>query len=380
MVQMIRPRKPIERLQEYRPPREGRVGKIRLDFNENTVGCAPAVVRALRRTLQSEWLACYPEYEKGRATLARYFGVSKDEMLITNGVDDAIKLICDTFVDPGDSLVVPAPTFPIYQFFQDVAGGKTVHVCYNPGLRFPVERFVAAIRRGGRRTRWVALANPNNPTGTLISKPDLALILRSAPQSVVLVDEAYFDFSQATILPWIRRYKNLIVGRTFSKAFGLAGLRIGFLFGHRELMGLVRRAHAVFAVNAVGMAASVEATRHTREVDRYAAMVRTQRARLCRQLDALGIAWAPSAANFVLVRAGARAAEIARRLRTKHILVRDWSYDPHLRFYLRITVGTAAQMRRLTHELERLRRLIEPGAGADAWRDLMTYPPPEYFG
>ena len=135
---MIRPRKAVERLQKYRPPLEGRAGKLRLDFNENTVGCAPGVVRALRRALNTDWLSRYPEYEEGRAVLAEYFGVSKDEMLISNGVDDAIKLICDTFVDPGDKLVVPAPTFPIYQFFQDVAGGRTALVRYDEGLRLPV--------------------------------------------------------------------------------------------------------------------------------------------------------------------------------------------------------------------------------------------------
>ena len=391
MVETIQPRKPIERLQEYHPPREDRVGKIRLDFNENTVGCAPAVVRALRRSLQAEWLASYPEYERARATLARYFGVSKDEMLITNGIDDAIKLICDTFVDPGDRLVVPAPTFPMYRFFHDVAGGKTVDVCYDEGARsllFPVERMIDAIRHdegrrrrsaGAKAARWVALANPNNPTGTLIAKPHLARLLQAAPRTVILVDEAYFDFSQSTILPWIRKYPNLIVGRTFSKAFGLAGLRLGFLFASRRLMGLLGRAHAVFAVNSVAVAAALEEIRHTDEVERYAAMVRASRHRLSRELDRLGIAWAPSAANFVFIRAGASASEIARRLRARDILVRDWSYDPHLRPYLRITVGTASQMRRLIRELERLRRLIET-RGEKPWRDLMNYSPPEYFG
>jgi histidinol-phosphate aminotransferase len=373
---MIRPRKPIERLQKYRPPLEGRAGKLRLDFNENTVGCAPAVVRALGRALSPDLLSRYPEYEKSRALLAGYFGVSTDEMLITNGVDDAIKLICDVFVDPGDRLVIPAPTFPIYQFFQDVAGGKTVLVRYDEDLRLPVERIVKAINR---RTRWVALANPNNPTGTLIPQSDLRTILRAAPKAVVLVDEAYFDFSQATVLPWIRKYPNLLVSRTFSKAFGLAALRIGFLFGDPGLVGLMRRAHAVFAVNAVAIASALEAIRHVDYVERYARTIRANREMLSKRLEALEIAYAPSAANFVFIRAGARAPEIARRFRERDILIRDWGYDPHLRGYLRITVGTAVQMRRLVEELERVDHLIETREGARAWRDLMTYSPTGYF-
>ena len=373
---MIRPRKAVERLQKYRPPLEGRAGKLRLDFNENTVGCAPGVVRALRRALSTDWLSRYPEYEEGRAVLAEYFGVSKDEMLISNGVDDAIKLICDTFVDPGDKLVVPAPTFPIYQFFQSVAGGRTALVRYDEDLRLPVERILDAINS---RTRWVALANPNNPTGTIIPKGDLRVILEAAPRTLVLVDEAYFDFSGSTVLGWIRKYPNLAVSRTFSKAFGLAGLRIGFLFAHRELTGLMRRTHAVFAVNSLAVACALEAIRHQDYVRRYARMVQTNRALLCRRLDRMGVTYAPSAANFVFIRVGPKAPEIARRLREQDILVRDWSYDPHLKGYLRITIGTGAQTRRLIEEFERSQHLIETRDGARAWRDLMTYSPTGYF-
>ena len=373
---MIRPRKAVERLQKYRPPLEGRAGKLRLDFNENTVGCAPGVVRALRRALNTDWLSRYPEYEEGRAVLAEYFGVSKDEMLISNGVDDAIKLICDTFVDPGDKLVVPAPTFPIYQFFQNVAGGRTALVRYDENLHLPVERILDAINS---RTRWVALANPNNPTGTMIPKGDLRAILEAAPRTLVLVDEAYFDFSGSTVLPWIRKYPNLAVSRTFSKAFGLAGLRIGFLFANRELLGLLRRAHAVFAVNSLAVACALEAIQHEDYVRRYAKMVQTNRALLCRRLDRIGVTYAPSAANFVFIRVGSKAPEIARRLRQEDILVRDWCYDPHLKGYLRITIGTGAQTRRLIEEFERTQHLIETRDGARAWRDLMTYSPTGYF-
>lgn len=375
---MLRPRKAIERLPKYYPPEEGRAGKLRLDFNENTVGCPPGVVRFLRRALNPEWFSLYPEYEKSRAVLARYFGVSAKEMLITNGVDDAIKLICDVFVDPGDRLLTPTPTFAIYQFFQAVAGGKTDLVRYNygPGLRLPVDELLAAV---GQRTRWIALANPNNPTGTLIPKSDLRSILRGARDALVLVDEAYFDFSGETILPWIRNFPNLIVSRTFSKAFGLAGLRLGFLFANARLAGLLRRAHAVYAVNAVGIACAVEAIRHENHIRKYANMVRGSRAEFCRTLDSMHIAYAPTAANFVFVRVGRRGPEIARRLRERDILVRDWSYDPRLRGYLRLTIGTAEQMQRLTRELKRHLPMMESADEARSWTDLVNYRPAKVF-
>lgn len=373
---MIRPRKVVESLQKYRPPLEGRGGKLRLDFNENTVGCAPQVVRAIRRVLNADWLSRYPEYEEGRRILADYFGVSAEELLLTNGVDDAIKLICDTFVDPGDVLLTLAPTFPIYQFFQGVAGGKTTLVRYSEDLRLPVERILGALNK---RTRWLALANPNNPTGTLISKGDLRKILGAAPNTVVLVDEAYFDFSGETVLPWINNFPNLVVSRTFSKAFGLAALRMGFIFANAELLGAMRRAHGVFPVNSVALTCALEAIQHGDYVCRYAEAVRANRVELCRRLDAMSVPYAPSVANFVLARVGEKAPEIARRLREEGILVRDWSYDPHLRGYLRFTVGSAAQTRCLIQELERMQHLMDTRHGSRAWRDFATYSPTGYF-
>jgi histidinol-phosphate aminotransferase len=373
----IEPREAVQRLQKYRPPPEGREGKLRLDFNENTVGCAPAVVRTLRRALNADFLSRYPEYEEGRAILARYFGVSRQEMLITNGVDDAIKLICDTFVEPGDVLLVPAPTFPIYQFFHGVTGGRTRTVHYDEALRLPAERILRAINK---RTRWVALANPNNPTGTLVLKEDLQAVLQAAPRTLFLVDEAYYDFSGETILPWIRQFPNLVVSRTFSKAFGLAGLRLGFLFANANLAGLMRRVHAVFAVNSVAMVCAVEAIRHEDYVRRYARAVCKNRERLCKWLDSMEICYAPSAANFVLACVGRRAVQIARRLREKSILVRDWAYDPHLKNYLRMTVGTSAQTRCLIEALGELQDLIETHARPYVWRDLVSYSAAEYFG
>lgn len=373
---MIRPRKSVHRLQKYRPPLEGRGGKIRLDFNENTVGCPPEVVRALRRAVSAEMLTRYPEYDESRKTLAKYFGVAPEQMLLTNGTDDAIKMICDTFVDPGETLLVPAPTFPVYEFFHNVAGGRIVRIRYDEDFRLPVDKFLAALRR---RTRWVALANPNNPTGTQIPKSALKAILAAAPGTLVLVDEAYFDFSGETVLPWIRQYPNLVVTRTFSKAFGLAAVRIGCLFANPELAEALHRAQNPFAVNALALLCACVAIRYENYVRRYVAEVKANRAALCRWLESVEIPYVPSSANFVLTRVGERAPEIARRLRSEGILVRDWSYDPHLQGYLRFTIGSAGQTRRLIEELERVEHLMDKHNGTKAWRNFVAYSQTGWF-
>ncbi len=373
---MIRPRKAVERLQKYRPPLEGRGGKMRLDFNENTVGCAPEVVRALRRALSSEMLTRYPEYDASRRTLAEYFGVAPQEMLLTNGTDDAIKMLCDTFVDPGEALLVPAPTFPVYEFFHNVAGGSIVRIRYDENFRLPVEEILAALKK---KVRWLALANPNNPTGTQIPKSELRAILEAAPQTLVLVDEAYYDFSGETVLPWIRKYPNLAVTRTFSKAFGLAALRMGYLFANPELTEVLHRAQNPFAVNSLALAAACVAIEHENYVRKYAGEIRANRAEFCRWLDAREIPYVPSAANFVLTRVGERAPGIAKRLRAEGILVRDWSYDPHLKGYLRFTIGAKAQTRRLMEELQRLEHLMDTRDGTRAWKNFVTYSQTGWF-
>ncbi len=373
---MIRPREAVERLKKYRPPMEGRAGKLRLDFNENTVGCAPEVVRAVRHALTPEMLTRYPEYGESRETLARYFGVKPEEMLLTNGTDDAIKAICDAFVDPGDVLLVPAPTFPVYEFFHNVAGGSIERVRYDERFHLPVESIVAAI---SKKTRWVALASPNNPTGTQIPKPALRTLLEAAPHVLVLMDEAYYDYSGQTVLPWIKKYENLVVTRTFSKAFGLAALRMGFIFGNPKLVELMHRAQNPFQVNSLALLAASIAIQYEGYVKKYVTEVRANRERVYRWLKSRGIPYVRSSANFILSRVGERAPEIAQRLRAEGTLVRDWSYDPHLKGYLRFTIGSNAQTRRLLEELERQEHLIETRNATKAWRNFVSYSQTGWF-
>jgi histidinol-phosphate aminotransferase len=374
---MIRPRPAIEVLKKYRPPQEGRSGKMRLDFNENTVGCPPQVIRALRRAINPEMMTSYPEYDEGRRILAKYFRVKPEEMVLANGTDDALKMVCDTFVDPGDTLLVPAPTFPVYEFFNNVAGGKILRIRYDEKFRLPVDEFVATLKK--QKIRWVALANPNNPTGTQIPKSALKAILLAAPDTVVLVDEAYQDFSGQTILPWIRKYPNLIVTRTFSKAFGLAALRMGCLFANPDIIDPLQRGQNPFAVNSLALMCACIAIRFGTQVRKYAETIRANRAGFCRWLEAHNIPYVPSTANFVLARMGGKSPEIAQKLRNLKILVRDWSYDPNLKGYLRFTIGSQAQTKRLMRELHKLRDMIETPDGKRAWKELVAHPTTGWF-
>jgi histidinol-phosphate aminotransferase len=341
----------VLRLAPYDAPEEGRAGKLRLDFNENTVGCSPAVLRALSR-ITGEEMGIYPEYQATTKRLARFFKVRPEELHLTNGIDDALHLITDTFIDAGDPVLVAEPTFYVYRFFAELAGAEVQAVRFDEEMRFPVEAAVQVLKQRGKRCpRVLFLANPNNPTGTLAGLQDLGRILRAARRTVVLVDEAYFDFSGLTVLPWIRRFPNLLVARTFSKAAGLAGLRLGCLFGSPKLLEPMRRACTPYPVNSAALVAAEAAIGDSRSLHRYAQEVLRSRAMLEKGLVRLGARIYPSSANFVLADFGPEAHRLVRALERQGILVRERRDFPHAGF-VRISAGTRADTRKLLRAME----------------------------
>jgi histidinol-phosphate aminotransferase len=339
----LRFRPSVRRIRNYEAPEEGREGKLRLDFNENTVGCSPAVLRALQ-TVTAEQLAMYPEYETSVRRLAAYFGVRPSEMLLTNGVDDALRLLMEVFIEPGDAVLIPEPTFSMYRFFSQVAGARVISVRYDQAMNFPVE---ATLRELRRSPHVLFIANPNNPTGTLLDETSLARILDAAPRTVVLVDEAYFDFSGLTVLPWIRRRPNLIVSRTFSKAAGLAALRMGALFARSDLISAMRRAFTPYPVNSLALVAAEAALGDEKFLRAYIRDILESRSLLARGLEQLGARVFPSGANFVLADFGVGGTRLAKRLARRGILVRDRASEFGRDGFMRITAGTTAQTRRL---------------------------------
>lgn len=347
----IRVREAVLGLAPYNAPAEGRAKKLRLDFNENTVGCSPAVIRALSRMTAKE-IAVYPEYQKSTKRIAKFFGVRPAEIHLTNGIDDALHLIADTFLDDGDCVLVVEPTFDMYRFFAELAGATVSALRYDDEMRFPVKEVIRVLKQPAKRCpRILYVANPNNPTGTLVPSGDLKRILDAASHTLVLVDEAYYDFSGLTILPWIRRYSNLLVARTFSKSAGLAALRIGCLFGKPELMDAMRRACTPYPVNSAALVAAEAAIRDPRFLREYTREVLESRAMLEEGLVRLGARIYPSSANFVLADFGPGARRLVRSLDTKGILVRGRK-DFRREGFIRISAGTRADTRKLLRAME----------------------------
>jgi histidinol-phosphate aminotransferase len=334
------------------PELEGRAGKLRLDLNENTAGCSRAVTRALRR-LSPQQIAMYPEYRRVTSRLARAAGVRPEEMHLTNGGDDALRIVYDVFVDSGSTVLFPEPTFPMYRFFAGVYDARVIAPRFDREMNCPVAELLAALRR---RPRVLFLANPNNPTGNILPPADLRRILRAARRTVVVVDEAYVEFSGGSATSWIRRYPNLVVARTYSKAAGLAGLRLGCLIARAEVTELFRRVAPPFNVNAAALVAADAATRDRGAARRYVAEVRRARGEFKKQLAWLGYRSFPSVANFVLVDFGPRGPEIVRHLKRQGILLSDRSRDFRRRGMVRVSIGTRREMRRLVSALAHIAR------------------------
>ena len=334
---MLSSRSAVRALPAYHPPLAGREG-LRFDFNENTVGCSPRVLDRLRK-LGPEELARYPEREATEAAVADFLQVTTPEVLLTNGVDEAIHLLCQTYLEAGDEGLIVVPTYSMYRIYMMSAGAHVVNIPAGKDFQFPAQSLQQSVTS---RTRLIIVANPNNPTGTVAKKEDVLQIARSAPQAAVLVDEAYFEFYGQTMLEKRSDVPNLFVARTFSKAYGLAGLRAGVLVGNPGQMEALRLVASPYNVNAVALACLPVALADQAYVQQYVTGVRESRVRLERLLEASGIQFWPSEANFVLAHVGRTARDSAafvEHLRRKGILIRDRSSDPGCEGCARITLG-----------------------------------------
>ena len=341
-------RKAILQRKTYEAPAEGRLNKIRLDFNENTTGCGPAVLRALRK-LTPQQLAMYPEYAKPTRRIAAYFGVSEHELLLTNGGDDALRVFFDAFVEPHNSILICEPTFPMYRYYAEIAGARVETLRYDAEMEFPLDDFVWALRK---KPAVIFIANPNNPTGTLLPRAAIKQILLAAPKTVVVIDEAYAEFSGVTVLPWIRKYPNLFVTRTFSKAAGLAGLRLGAAMACRESMAVLRRAMPPFPVNIGALVAAEAALREGSSIRSYVKQTREIREWFAGGLGQLGVRTFLSAGNFLLADFGPRGPALFKKLAAQGILVRERSKDIGPGF-VRISIGTGSEMKQLVKVIQR---------------------------
>ena len=334
-------------IERYQKPAELYDG-LRLHQNENTGGCSPAVLAALA-ALRAEQVGFYPPYEAATRACAAYLGVDPDRLSLVNGLDEGIMALAVAYLRPRPGAdrpeaIIPDPAFEIFAFDTEVVGGRPIRVEPNADFSFPLDRVLDEITPN---TRVVFITNPNNPTGVLTPLESIRAVAARVPKgAIVFVDEAYAEFSGVSIIPELDRLPNVVVGRTFSKAFGLAGLRIGAITGDPDALEPIRLVVPVYSVNIAAVVAVQAALQDLGFVEQYRAQVETSKALLYAACDRLGLRYWKSAANFVLVDAGERADRLAQGAAARGIYVRNRSKEPGLDGCLRVGAGIVAHTER----------------------------------
>ena len=327
---------------------------MRLHLNENTAGCSPAVMKALR-ALDRSAAGFYPEYDAARDAVAGYLGVPADHILLTNGLDEGILAVAIAAVRDRTGgvpdFVTVSPAFDMYEIYANALGARLVAVPLGGDLTLSAGAVRAAITA---QTRLVIVTNPHNPSGTLVGAEGLLALARDVQPALLLVDEAYAEFAGESLVDrdTFAALPNLVVGRTFSKAFGLAGLRAGAVVGNPATIEPMRQVVSPFNLNAWAAAAIPAAIADRDYREWYVAQAAASRSLLAEACARLGLQTWPSAANFLLVRVGDRAREIVAGLAARDVLVRDRSRDPGCEGCIRITAGLVDDTRRAIAALE----------------------------
>ncbi|MCA9525977.1 MAG: histidinol-phosphate aminotransferase family protein [Myxococcales bacterium] len=334
---------------------------LKLDWNEATVPPSPRVIEAITAFLgNTHHLNWYPVLNSTNLIerLSAFYGVPGDRLLITNGSDDALDTVCKTYLDPGDPVLVASPTYQHFLVFAQARGAEIVHH-YAPD---PFTKDVAGLKAALEQIqpRVFYLVNPNNPTGVLYDADEVATLLAAAPKTLVIVDEAYSEFAGRTALHLLETYSNLVVTRTFSKAYAMAGLRIGYCFGHEQTIQDLRRVFNPKSVNVLAQIGAMAALADQDYLKAYVAEVDASKRIMAQWFESRGFTFRWTPANYVMVRFD-RAPWVVRLLREAGVYVRDRSQISHLPGYVRFSVGTVEQtldvLRRLEIALERLREM-----------------------
>ncbi len=329
---------------------------IKLASNENLLGPSPRAVAAIRKELQNIYL--YPEGPCTALiqTLARKFSLPEKTIIISNGADNLILMIASAFLDEGDEVVMADPTFSVYTNVTQIMGGTPIKV----RLRDFAHDLPAMLKKVNRKTKLVFLCNPNNPTGTIVSQESVNHFLSKLPKRVIVVlDEAYGDFAEDPFYPngteYVKKGAQVIVLRTFSKVYGLAGLRIGYALGREDLVNCLYQVRDPFPVHRLAQVAAVAALNDTDHAVRSIQLVYEGRRYLYKELDQMGFSYVPSEANFILIDFGKDSEEVFQAFLREGIIIRPgktWGYPT----FARVTIGRMEDNRNFIKALKKILR------------------------
>jgi histidinol-phosphate aminotransferase len=338
--------KQIQIMTPYCPPIENRRAYrgLLLDFNEKTVPPTPKVLKALKKFVSQPNLQIYPEYGNICARIAKYARTSSNEIMVTNGSDQGIDLVFRTFTKARDRVVIPKPSFAMFYQSAEIEGNEVAHINYKEDLTYPVDKVIAEIEKG---VSLILICNPNNPTGILTPLEDIETTLQKAlkKDTIVFVDEAYYEFSRVTAAPLLKKYPNLIISRTFSKAFGLAALRIGYLIANKKYIKEMLKVRGPYDINIPACVAAGAALDDIKKLRTYTREVMNEAKPMVEEfLSENKIEFFPSRANLILFRPK-NPEKTFRTLINSGLKLRPKN-GPSIDETLRLSIGTVKQMKK----------------------------------
>tara|TARA_Y100001968_G_scaffold301315_1_gene313471 strand:+ start:186 stop:1301 length:1116 start_codon:yes stop_codon:yes gene_type:complete len=348
-----KPRKAVEALSPYSAPLEGRRNLLRLDFNENTIGPSPLVIKALRE-INREEISIYPEYSGLKEKLVNNLKkqgsgqyIKSSEIGIFNGVDAAINAIFHAYGEHNEMMLTTSPTFGYYTPCAQMRGMQITSIPYEGiDFQYPLKKICEIITQ--KNPKILLICNPNNPTGTRLNPKKVIEIAKLSTNTLVIVDELYEAFTSDSILPFVNFQKtpNLVVLRSLSKTAGLAGLRIGFAIGHSKVINLVNRVTGPYDVNSFAVIAALAALEDQSYIDSYVNKVLEARDWLKTNLEKHKVKYHISGGNYFLIWPNSGPIETEKKLKENGILVRSMDEKLNLKGSLRVSIGTLQQMKR----------------------------------
>lgn len=335
---MIKPRKQILNVNRLSDEDFDRSNYLRLDLNELVPHLENAVFEEIIKQLEPATFSSYPYQERVYDLLANSLNVTRDHITLTEGADGAIRRIFEVFCDPGDELLITSPTFGMYYVYPQLYGLHLKQIECKPDLSFDLISILESITSS---TRLLAIANPNGATGYELSPSELTRILKHAESTntLTIIDETFVDFCSYPSSLDVDDFENLIIVRSFSKAAGLAGLRLGYLLSNSEIQNWLKRANPFVGVNSVAIIAAEYLLQNPSIIEHTAKSIKAGRNYLHDQLIELGFACHPCQTNFVLVDFGEYRAHVISELKNQKVLVADLEHKPSLSKYTRITAG-----------------------------------------
>ncbi|MBU1683715.1 histidinol-phosphate transaminase [Patescibacteria group bacterium] len=337
----------IQGMKPYSPPLDGRrkFNGILLDFNERTIPPSPKVRNALINFVQNGDLQIYPEYNDLQKRIAEYAGVKSGQIMLTSGSDQGIDLIFRTFTKADDQVIIPSPSFAMFYQCAEIAGNTIIKPEYKSDGNFPLEEVLQSITP---KIKLIVICNPNNPTGTLILPDVIEIIAKKAPKSIIYIDEAYYEFSGVTAVSLVKKYPNIVITRTFSKAFGLSSLRIAYAIASPSNIQEMMKIRGPYDVNFLACIAAKASLNDLAGLKKYVNEVMNEAKPMVEKFfRKKKIEFIKSGSNFILFKSKNK--KIFKSLKKQGILLR-----PQKDGQLRLTIGTKNQMKKFINAYNNL--------------------------